>query len=144
MEVAVNEEVPTPPSELESLRVEMRAGFAEMRTEFANVRSEMRTEFGNVRSEFVSVRAEMRTGFADVGAEMSTGLADVRRYMDVIAEALRRDMKVVIEKVVATDKKVDRLITSNAVEHAAFIESIADHEVRLRILEQIRKGSSAP
>jgi len=36
------------------------------------------------------------------------------------------------------------LITSNAVEHAAFIESIADHEVRLRILEQIRKGSSAP
>ena len=112
----MSEEIPTPPpSELESLRAEMRTGFV-----------------------------EMRAGFADVRAEMSTGLADMRRYMDVIAEALRQDMKVVIEKVVATDNKVDRLITSNAVEHAAFIESIADHEVRLRILEQIRKGSSAP
>ena len=101
----MSEEIPTPPpSELESLRAEMRAGFVEMRT----------------------------------------GFVDVRRYMDVVAEALREDLKVVIEKVTATDKKVDRLITSNAVEHAAFIESIADHEVRLRILEKIREGSSAP
>ena len=33
------------------------------------------------------------------------------------------------------DKKVDRLIASNAVEHAAFQEFVTDHEVRITRLE---------
>lgn len=45
--------------------------------------------------------------------------------MDVVAEGLREDLKVVIDKTVATGKKVDRLIASNAIEHAAFQEFIA-------------------
>ena len=55
-----------------------KAGLAEMRTEFAEVRAEMRTEFAAVRTEmrteFAAVRTEMRTEFAAVRTE----IADVR------------------------------------------------------------------
>jgi predicted helicase len=60
-----------------------------------------------------------------------------RRHFDVVAEGLRGDLKVVIEKTNATSVKVDRLITRNAIEHAAFVDAIADHEVRQRVLERI-------
>lgn len=38
-------------------------------------------------------------------------------------------------KTVATGKKVDELVASNAVEHAAFLEAVTDHEVRSSRLE---------
>jgi hypothetical protein len=107
------------PSELELLRAEVRAGFAEVRAGFAAAASAT-----GVASEFKAVRAE-------IAAEGEKS----RRHMDVVAEGLRESLKVVIDKTVATGKKVDRLIASNAVEHAAFLEAITDHEVRITRLE---------
>ena len=63
--------------------------------------------------------------------------AETRRHFDVMSEGLRGDLNKVIDKVNATNDKVDRLITRNAIEHAAFVDAIADHEVRQRVLERI-------
>jgi hypothetical protein len=60
-----------------------------------------------------------------------------RTHFDVVAEGLRGDLKVVIDKTNATSAKVDGLITRNAIEHSAFVDAIADHEVRQRVLERI-------
>ena len=60
-----------------------------------------------------------------------------RRHFDIVAEQMRADLKVVIDKTNATSEKVDRLITRNAIEHSAFVDAIADHEVRQRVLERI-------
>jgi hypothetical protein len=59
-----------------------------------------------------------------------------RTHFDVVAEGLRGDLKVVIDRTNATSVKVD-LITRNAIEHTAFVDAIADHEVRQRVLERI-------
>lgn len=72
-----------------------------------------------------------------IEARNDTHHAETRRHFDVIAEDLRTDLSRVIDKVNSTNDKVDRLITRNAIEHAAFVEAIADHEVRQRVLEQI-------
>jgi hypothetical protein len=53
-----------------------------------------------------------------------------------MAEDLRGDLHKVIDKVNATNEKVDRLITRNAIEHSAFVDAIADHEVRQRVPER--------
>ena len=107
------------PSELELLRAEMRAGFAEVRAGLAAAASATA-----MAAEFKAVRAE-------IAAEGEKS----RRHMDVSVEGLRSEFQVVIDKTVATGKKVDRLIASNAIEHAAFQEFISDHEVRITRLE---------
>ena len=76
-------------------------------------------------SEMELLRAEMRAGFQST-----------RRHIDVVVESLRSDFQGVIDKTTATGKKVDQLIASNAVEHAAFLEAITDHEVRITRLEK--------
>jgi anti-sigma-K factor RskA len=65
--------------DVEHLRSEMTAEFADVRAEFADV-----------RAEFADVRAEMRTEFADVRAEMRTGFAQVRAEMKAESVALQR------------------------------------------------------
>ena len=69
--------------------------------------------------------------------------AATRRHMDIVAESLRESFKVVIDKTMATGEKVDRLIASNAIEHAAFIDGHTDHEVRITRLEAAH-GTSKP
>jgi hypothetical protein len=64
--------------------------------------------------------------------------AATRRHIDIVAESLRESFKVVIDKTMATGEKVDRLIASNAIEHAAFIDGHTDHEVRITRLEAVR------
>jgi hypothetical protein len=76
-------------------------------------------------SEMELLRAEMRAGFQST-----------RRHIDVVVESLRSDFQGVIDKTTATGEKVDRLIASNGVEHAAFLEAITDHEVRITRLEK--------
>jgi hypothetical protein len=60
---------------------------------------------------------------------------ETRRHFDVVAEGLRENFKGVVDQTIATGRKVDRLIASNAIEHAAFLEAITDHEVRITRLE---------
>ena len=62
-----------------------------------------------------------------------------RTYFDMVAEKMSVEFKVVAEKAAATGEKVDRLIARNTIEHAAFIDAIADHEARLRVLEAARR-----
>jgi hypothetical protein len=66
--------------------------------------------------------------------------AETRRHVDIVAEAIRESFKGVIDKTIATGRKVDKLIASNAIEHAASQEFIADHEIRIAQLE----ASQAP
>ena len=61
----------------------------------------------------------------------------MRRHMDAVFEVMRADLKRLIDVVSTTDEKVDRLVAHNAVERAAFVDAIADHEVRQRVLERI-------
>ena len=116
------------PSELELLRAEVRAGFAEVRATLAATASAT-----DMTAEFKAVRAE-------IAAEGEKS----RRHMDVSVEALRSEFQVVIDKTVATGKKVDRLIASNASEHAAFQEFVNDHEVRITRLETPPDSAPAP
>ena len=62
-----------------------------------------------------------------------------RQHFDVVAEGMRGEFNVVIDKTNATSEKVDRLIARNAIEHAAFVEAISDHEVRQRVLERMHE-----
>lgn len=57
----------------------------------------------------------------------------------MVAEQMRADFKVVIDKTNATGDKVDRLIARNAIEHAVFVDAIADYEVRQRVLEKVHE-----
>ena len=81
-------------------------------------------------SDLITLKSELKGEIASEGARS-------RRHMDVVAEDLQSQFKVVIDRTEATAKAVERLAESNAVEHAAFVEAIADHEVRLRVIEKI-------
>ena len=123
-----------PPSEMELLRAEMRAGFQSigMRLDGHDVRFEsIDARFESIETRFGSID----TRFGSLETRIDTAAEDTRRHMDVRVEGLRADFQVVIDKTVATGTKVDRLIASNAIEHAAFQEFVSDHEVRIAQLE---------
>jgi hypothetical protein len=61
-----------------NFRTETALQFAEVRIEFADVRTEMRTGFANLRAETALQFADIRTEFADVRTEMRTGFANLR------------------------------------------------------------------
>jgi hypothetical protein len=83
--------------EIGALRDEMRAGFAEMRKEFVELRKDMQVGFANVRKEmevgFADVRKEMQVGFANVRKEMDVGFAEVRKEMEVGFADVRKEMQ---------------------------------------------------
>ena len=56
-------------ADVNEVRSEMSAGFAEVHVEFAAVRSEMSAGFAEVRVEVNEVRSEMSAGFAEVRVE---------------------------------------------------------------------------
>jgi hypothetical protein len=102
-------------------------------------------------SEMAMLRAEMRAGFQSVAKRLVTMDARItdeavvtRRHFDVVAGGLRESLKGVSDKTTATGEKVDRLIASNAIEHAAFIDSVTDHEVRITQLEKASGRSKSP
>ena len=101
-----------------------------------DVMSDESTPRAKTPSEMDLLRAEMRAGFESLDTRITTEVAAIRTHFDVVAEDLRESLKGVIDKTVATGKKVDRLIASNAIEHAAFQELVTDHEVRITRLER--------
>jgi hypothetical protein len=122
------------PSGMELLRAEMRAGFQSV-IERLNDHDE---RFDKIDERFDKVD-ERLDGHDAVLVSLDTRITieaeATRRHFDVVAEGLRESFKGVIDKTLATGKKVDRLIASNAVEHAAFLEALTDHEVRITRLE---------
>jgi hypothetical protein len=81
---------------------------------------------------------EVDTRLVTMDARITDEEAATRRHIDIVAEGLRESIDVVIDKTTATGEKVDRLIASNAIEHAAFLDAITDHEVRITRLEAAR------
>jgi hypothetical protein len=117
----------TQPSEMELLRTEMRAGFQSVAKRFDDVDKRL----GDVDKRLDGHDER----FVSLDTRITTEAEATRRHFDVVAEGLRESFKGVIDKTVATGKKVDRLIASNAVEHAAFLDVVTDHEVRITRLE---------
>jgi len=76
------------PSELELLRAEVRAGFAEMRAGFAAA-----TSATDVAAEFKVLRAEMAAGFKTVRAEIAADGEKSRRHMDAFADRVESHVK---------------------------------------------------
>lgn len=124
----MGDESTLPPSEMELLRAEMRAGFQSI----------------DGRLDGIDGRLDGHDQrFATLEARVSNEAADTRRHFDVVAEGLRADLKTVIDQTTGTGKKIDRLIASNAIEHAAFIEQFVDHEVRITALEKTTESPTS-
>ena len=124
------------PSEMELLRAEMRAGFQSVGTRLDGVDSRLDKIDG--RLDKIDGRLDGHDSrFVSLDTRITTEGEATRRHMDVRVEGLRAEFQVVIDQTVATGKKVDRLIASNAIEHAAFQEYISDHEVRITRLERL-------
>ena len=123
------------PSEMAMLRAEMRAGFQSFEKRFDAV--DKRLEGHDRRFDEVDKR------LVTMDARITDEATATRRHFDLVAEGLRESFKVVIDKTTATGEKVDRLIASNAIEHAAFTNGHTDHEVRITRLEAAR-GASKP
>jgi membrane-bound ClpP family serine protease len=121
------------PSEMKMLRAEIRAGFQSFERRFDAV--DKRLEEHDRRFDEVDKR------LVTMDARITDEAAATRRHFDVVAESLRESLNVVIDKTTATGEKVDRLIASNAIEHAAFIDGHADHEVRITRLEAVQDTS---
>lgn len=79
-------------ADLDTLALEMRAGFgsaraelatglAEVRGEIADVRTEMATGLAEVRGEVAELRTEMRVGFAEIRTEAADSRADIIRTL---------------------------------------------------------------
>src|SRR6266487_4522643 len=150
------------PSEMAMLRAETRAGFQSVEKRFDDVDRRLeghdrrfdevdkrfdtidrRLEGHDKRFDEVDQRFdEVDQRFAEVDkrhvtmdARITEEEAATRRHIDIVAESLRGSLNVVIDKTTATGEKVDRLIASNATEHAAFLDALTDHEVRITRLE---------
>ena len=133
------------PSEIELLRTEMREGFQSLAGRFDQVDARFDQVDGRLdkvdgRLDKVDGRLDGHdTRFMSLEARVTAESEATRRHFDVVAEDLRQSFKGVIDQTTATGKKVDRLIATNAVEHAAFLDAITDHEVRITRLEKESK-----
>ena len=138
-----NESTPeaSQPSEMAMLRAEMRAGFQSVERRFDAVDKRLEghdKRFDGVDRRFDGVDKRLdgvdaRLGGHDkrfdevdkrlvtMDARITDEASATRRHFDVVAEGLRESFNVVIDKTTATGEKVDRLIASNAIEHAAFV-----------------------
>ena len=144
------------PSEIAMLRAEMRAGFQSFEKRFDDVDKrfdgiDKRFDGIDKRLDGVDARLgghdkrfdEVDKRLVTMDARITDEAAATRRHFDVVAEGLRESFNVVIDKTMATGEKVDRLIASNAIEHAAFLNGHTDHEVRITRLEAAQ-GTSKP
>ena len=135
------------PSEMEMLRAEMRAGFQSFEKRFDDV--DKRFDGIDKRLDGVDARLgghdkrfdEVDKHLVTMDARITDEAAATRRHFDVVAEGLRESFNVVIDKTTATGEKVEGLIASNAIEHAAFLNGHTDHEVRITRLEAAQDAS---
>jgi len=79
--------------EFDSVRQEMREGFARVDQEIENVRTEMREGFARVDQEIENVRTEMREGFEQLRAEIRAGDEQIRAEMRESNEQMERKIQ---------------------------------------------------
>jgi len=85
------------------------------------------------------IRRDMESLEGRLVATIKASAKETRRHFDMVAEQMRAEFELVADKTVATGEKVDRLVAQNAIEHAAFVEAIANHEDRQRALEKMHE-----
>jgi hypothetical protein len=137
-------------ADLSALHQEVRVGFAQVQTEFAELRTDLTAEQHWTRAEFAAQREWTRAEFAAVRAEAAEfraevrdGFAEMRRHFDVVAEDLRGMIRLLAEGLVAVNERIDRLETRVETRMAeGFAElrdlirlSYTDLDGRVRVLE---------
>jgi hypothetical protein len=92
--------------------------------------------------KIVDLKNEIDARFAAVDARfdrvehaMATGFETLRRHMEILFEQSRADFRLGLERIDAQQHQIDVLLSSNTHEHAAFVEMLQDHEVRIKMLE---------
>ncbi|SRR6266542_201046 len=104
-----------------------------------------RFEQVNERFEQVNVRFEsVDARFDRLETAVVTGLETTRRHMDVLIEQLRADARLWLEGFDLRQQQIDALLSSNTHEHAAFVEMLRDHEVRIKTLERPSRAPKTP
>ena len=73
--------------DIDSLRADLRAGLADVRTEMADLRTDLRTEMADLRTDTADLRTDLRTEMADLRTDTADLRTDLRTEMaDVRAE----------------------------------------------------------
>jgi hypothetical protein len=108
------------------LKKEMTAAFAEVDARFKHV---------DARFEQVDAR------FERLERALVTEHETTRRHMDILIEQCRAEIRLALERWAEHDRRMDDLQASNARDHAAFIQWLQDHEVRLTALENPGAGA---
>jgi hypothetical protein len=117
------------------------------RMKIVDLKNEMNVRFEQVDARFAQVDA--RFGAVDVRFErleraLATEHKTTRRHMDVLFEQSRSDFRVALERMDEHERRIGDLLSSNARDHAAFVETLQDHEVRISTLETPTRGSRKP
>jgi hypothetical protein len=133
------------PGGFDNIRQEMGSGFKRMDEQFKKIderfeKIDERFEkidqrFEKVDEEFKAVRSEMKAGFTELRTEIKTEGETSRRYMETLLGSFKDENRVLIDKAVATGELIARLVAGNAIDHAAFTDTLLDHEVRIKALE---------
>jgi chromosome segregation ATPase len=124
------------------------------RMKIVDLKKEMDARFERVdaRLEQVDARFEqVDARFEQVDARLerleralATEHETTRRHMDVLIEQCRAEIRLALERSAEHDRRMDQVQASNARDHAAFIQWLQDHEVRLTALENPTGSPARP
>ena len=73
--------------------------------------------------------------FDQLEARIIDSQETTRRHFDIVAEQLRADMKLLYDGVIAMNDQISGFMRTNAREHAAILQALDNHEVRIKSLE---------
>jgi hypothetical protein len=110
------------------------------RMKIVDLKKEMDARFEQVDTRFKQVDAR----FERLERALATEHETTRRHMDVRIEQCRAEIRLALERWAAHDRRMDDLQASNARDHAAFIQWLQDHEVRLTALENPTGSPTRP
>jgi uncharacterized membrane protein YccC len=96
-----------------------------------DLKKEMDARFQQVDVRFEQVDAR----FDRLERALATEHETTRRHMEILVEQCRADIRLALERMDGHERRLDDLLSSNARNHAAFIQWLQDHEVRLTALE---------
>jgi hypothetical protein len=128
------------PNGPDNVRDGMAAGFERMDEQFKKIDQ----RFEKVDVEFKAVRTEVHDGFKELRAEIKAEGETSRRHMEMILGNFKDENRVLIDKAVATGELIATLVAGNAVDHAAFTDTLLDHEVRIKALEPEKDTADPP
>ena len=112
-----------------------------------DLKNEMDARFEQVDARFAHVDArfaQVDARFERLERALATEHETTRRHMDILFEQCRGDIRLALERMDERERRLDDRLSSNATDHAAFIQWLQDHEVRISTLETPTRGSRKP